>query len=199
MSFDLTILTNKIEGIKEAFTDGSFGDALVGALNTGSGLLQQRVFTENADVEGNSFGQYIGKKKSRKLQDREIFRALFDTDSKTDKKRIKDNANADLTSYQRKRVNKGRQIDHKDLEFSGGLRRSIETQVESETAAVLEFNNSDAAKIAHGQEAQITNIRNGSKGTTRGKGIKIFTLNTDEKEQVVEQGKELINQILKRK
>jgi hypothetical protein len=57
----------------------------------------------------------------------------------------------------------------------------------------------EAAKIAKGQEAQISNIRGGGKGTTKGKGVKIFSLNDSEKETVVEQGAELIKQILKPK
>jgi hypothetical protein len=129
MSFDITILTDKINGLKEAFSNGKFGDALIAALNTGNGLMQQRVFGTNTDTAGNSFGKYVGKKGSKRSQEREVFKALFSTDSKTDKKRIKSNANSDLTSYQRKRVNKGRQILKKDLEFYGGVRRAIETQV----------------------------------------------------------------------
>ncbi len=199
MPFDLTILSKKIEGLKEAYENGNFGDALASAVNTGSGLMQQRIFTQNKDVDGQSFGAYVGKKKSRRLQDREVFRALFSTDSKTDRKRIKANANEDLTSYQRKRVNRGRQINKKDLELEGSLRRAIETQIADEKAAILNFNNDLAAKIAKGQEAQITNIRNGRSGTTKGEGIKIFALNASEKEQVVEQGAELIKEILKPK
>jgi hypothetical protein len=68
-----------------------------------------------------------------------------------------------------------------------------------EKAAVLQFNNIDAALIAKGQEAQITNIRNGRPGTTKGTGIKIFGLNVKEKQEVDEQGLLLIKQILKPK
>lgn len=200
MPLDITILTKKIEGIKQAFDNGDFANALVTALNTGNGLMRERVVTGNKDIEGNSFGEYIGKKKSRTLQDREVLRALFSTTSRTDRKRIKANAAADLTSYQRKRVNKGRQINHKDLEFTGGLRKSIETQAaekDGDHAAVLSFSTLEMALIAHGQENQITNIRNGQPGTTKGAGVKIFSFNTSEREQVVEQGVLLIKQILK--
>lgn len=196
MSFDIKILSDKINKIKESYENGKFADALVVALNEGNGLMQQRVFTQNTDIEGNDFGKYIGKRK-RKLQDRDILRTLFSTTSKTDRKRIKANSTEDLTSYQRKRVNKGRQILKKDLEFSGGLRRAIETQIENEKAVVLEFNNDKAALIAKGQEAQISNIRGGQKGTTKGTGTRIFTFNSSEKEKVGETGKELIIEILK--
>ena len=195
MSFDVTILSKKVQGIKEAFENGKFADALVGALNTGNGLMQQRVFTENKDIQGQSFGQYVGKKS--KQSDRSQVRSLFSTKSKTDKKRIKASAGIELTYYQRKRANKGRQVIKKDLEFSGGLRRAIETQIENEKSVVLEFNNLDAAKIAKGQENQISNIRSGKKGTTKGSGTRIFTLDENEREQVTEQGAELIKQILK--
>jgi hypothetical protein len=198
MSFDVTILTKKIQGIKEAFENGRFADALVGALNTGNGLMQQRVFTETKDTKGQSFGQYVGKKS--KQSDRSQVRSLFSTKSKTDKKRIKASAGQELTYYQRKRAQKGRQTAKKDLEFTGGLRRAIETQVENEKAAVLEFNNIDAALVAKGQEQQITNIRQGKPGTTKGTGAtRIFTLDDSEREQVTEQGAELIKQILKPK
>ncbi len=190
MPFDLKILTDKIEGIKEAFDNGRFADALVASLNTGNGLMQQRIFQNNNDIEGNSFGQYIGRKRKARLQV---------SKNVTQNKRNKAIAGQDLTSYQRKRARAGRQIAKKDLEFTGGLRRTIETQVENENAAILQFNDNNAALIAKGQEAQITNIRNGGKGTTKGKGIKIFALNTTEKEQVNEQGLELIKQILKPK
>lgn len=191
MPFDLTILTSKIEGVKEAFNNGNFADALIGALNTGNGLLQQRVFQNNQDVEGNGFGQYIGKK--RKVR-------LVVSKNKTQNKRNKAIAGLSLTSYQRKRAQAGRQVLKKDLEFTGGLRRAIETQVENENAAVLEFNNVDAALIAKGQEQQIFNIRKGASGTIKGSGAtKIFRLNKSEKDQVVGQGLELIKQILKSK
>jgi hypothetical protein len=198
--FDINILAGKIEKIKQAFENGSFGDALVAALNTGNGLMQQRIFTQNKDIEGQSFGVYIGKKQTERQASRQTVRALFGTTSKTDIKRIKKAASLELTYYQRKRAHKGRQTVKKDLELEGSLRRSIETQVEDERSAVINFSNTESALIAHGQEQQITNIRNGKPGTTKGAGaIKIFTLDTKEREEVTEQGAELIKQILKPK
>lgn len=197
MAFDITIMTKKIEGLKAAFESGRFADALVGSLNTGNGLMQQRIFQETQDIKGQPFGQYVGAKK--KQTDRAQVRALFGA-TKTDKKRIKSSAGLELTPYQRLRANKGRPIAKKDLEFTGGLRRAIETQIEGEKAAVLQFNTDLAGKIARGQEQQITNIRNGASGTTKGTGaVKIFGLNESEKEKVNEQGRELILQILKPK
>lgn len=190
MPFDITILTKRIEGIKQAFENGNFADALAGALNTGNGLMQQRVFTQNTDIKGQSFGEYVGKKRKA--------RAIAPGSNRTQNKRNKAVVGLDLTAYQRKRALKGRQIAKKDLEFNGGLRRSIEIQVEDEKSVVLEFNNTDAALIARGQEQQIENIRQGKPGTTKGSGAtKIFTLDDKEREQVNEQGLELINQILR--
>ena len=191
MSFDLTILKAKIEKIKAAYDSGKFGDALLSAVNTGNGLMQQRIFTTNQDIEGNSFGQYVGKK--RKV------RTLPKTKNRTQAKRNKAVEGQELTYWQRKRALKGRQITKKDLEFEGGLRRAIETKIQDEKSAVIEFNNDDAVKIAKGQEAQITNIRNGRPGTTKGNGIRIFTLDEKEREQVGEQGSELLKQILQGK
>ncbi len=188
MSFDVTILQGKVDKIKQAFDNGKFADVLVGAINSGSGLMQQRVFQGNEDIKGNSFGKYIGRTSKARL---------IVPKNRTQNKRNKAIAGQDLTSYQRKRALKGRQILKKDLEFDGGLRRAIEVQIENEKAVILEFNNLDAAKIARGQENQITNIRNGGKGTTKGDGVKIFTFNDSEREQVTEQGHELLIQILK--
>ena len=84
--------------------------------------------------------------------------------------------------------------------MEGSLRRSIETVVENEKAAIINFSNDESAAIAHGQEQQITNIRNGKPGITKGTGaIKIFNLDTKEREEVTEQGTILINEILKPK
>lgn len=183
MPLDVTILQRKINGLKEAFDNGHFADALSAAVNTGNGLMQQRIFTQNEDIEGQSFGQYVGKKRKVRL-------------TTSTNKRLKAITGLELTSYQRKRANSGHQINPKNLEFTGGLRRTIEPQVENERAVTLAFNTDEAAKIARGQENQITNIRNGQKGTTKGSGIKIFRLNQTEKEQVIEQGAELITKII---
>ena len=199
MSFDITILSKKIQGIKEAFENGNFADALIGALGTGIGLMEQRIFTQNKDTQGQDFGQYVGSKK-KTLSAAQVKTAIRATKSRTDRKRIRAAAGQELTYYQRKRALRGRQTAKKDLELEGSLRRSIETQVEDEKSAVINFSNTESALIAHGQEQQVTNIRNGKPGTTKGTGaVKIFTLDTKEREEVTEQGAELIKQILKPK
>lgn len=188
--FDITVLTKRIEGIKTAFENGQFADALAGALNSGNGLMQQRIFTQNTDIKGQSFGEYIGKK--RKV------RKITPGSNRTQNKRNKAVAGLEITAYQRKRALRGRQIAKKDLELEGGLRRAIEIQVEDEKTVQLAFNNDNAALIAKGQEQQIENIRNGKPGTTKGSGAtRIFTLDDKEREEVNEQGLELIQQILR--
>lgn len=189
MSFDITILTDKVNKIKESFENGKFGDALVASLNQGNGMMQQRVFQENVDIKGQSFGEYIGVKHKAQLKV---------SANKTQNKRNKAIAGLELTAYQRKRALKGRQVIKKDLEFEGGLRRSPEVVIENEKSVTLQFNTDDSAKIAHGQEQQIENIRNGKPGTTKGSGAtKIFTFDDKEREQVNETGLELIKEILK--
>lgn len=189
MSFDTKILTQKIEGLKEAYENGRFADVLVAAVNTGNGLMQQRIFTANIDTQGNGFGTY-----SKKDAD------VIVKNVKKKQSKITDfDLSYGLSPYEKKRRKHGRQILKKDLELFGGLRRAIETRVEGERAAVLQFNNVEAAKIARGQENQITNIRLGGKGTTRGNGIKIFRLNQVEKEEVISQASELIKEILRPK
>lgn len=187
MAFDTDILKEKIEKIENAFESGQYADVLVGALNTGNALLQQRVFTQNEDAQGNSFGKYVGKKTKTKLKS---------SKNAVQNKRNKAIVGLDLTAYQRKRAALGAQTNPKNLQLTGNLKLSIDTFAENENAAVLAFTNNEAAKIAHGQEVQITNIRNGLKGTTTGIGIKIFRLNTTEREQIVEQGKALIKQVI---
>lgn len=186
MAFDTTILQERIKKVTEAFKSGEFSDVLVGAVNSGNGLMQQRIFTRNEDVEGNSFGQYIGKKSKVRL---------VKSKNALQNKRNKATAGQLLTPYQRKRALKGRQVLKKDLEFTGGLRRAIEI-VTDENNVTLQFNNLESAAIASGQEAQITNIRLGKKGFTDGVGIPIFKFNSAEKEEVLVQVRELINQII---
>lgn len=196
MAFDLQILQRQVDNIKNAVVNGRFGDALIGSLRTGEALMKIRIFgEENKDIEGNNFGGYVGIVHKPKHETTK--KLLSITTSRTDIKRIKRASLVELTAWQRKRANKGRQVLRKDLSFTGSLESSIETQIEDERNAILQFNNDESALIAHGQEQQITNIRNGGKGTTKGSGaVKIFTFNTDELNQIREQGIELINKII---
>lgn len=191
-----TDLKTYLQGLREIVQSGQFADALVSAINTGNGLLQQRVFTRGEDINGNSFGSYIGRKVPLGIGSQE--RILLSAKSRVQKNRAKKSIET-LTPYERKRVLAGRQVAYKDLEFSGELRRSIQVFIENEKEVVLAFNNDESALIAAGQEQQITNIRNGRPGTTQGVGAtKIFAFSDDEQDEVVEQAVTLITeQILK--
>lgn len=173
-----------IQKVQEKILAGAFGDAFVSALNAANGLMQERIFTKNEDTDGNDFGKYIGKK--RIATGREQLRLLFGTESELTKKRIRESAFLELTSYQRKRAARGRQVSKKDLELEGALRRSIETVVLDERSAAIQFNTDKFALIARGQENQITNIREGKPGTTKGDGVKIFALDDNERGQANE-------------
>lgn len=194
MAFDTTILSKYVNDLKRVVESGQFADALVGAMNTGNGLMQQRIFTRNEDVEGNSFGTYIGKRTALGI---EATRRLLEKAKRPEQKARVRRAAAPLTPYMRKRVLRGRQVTRKDLELEGDLRRSIQVFIENDKEVVLAFNTDKQALIAAGQEQQITNIRNGLPGTTKGTGaIKIFAFNSDEIDQVIEQGTELVLEII---
>lgn len=194
MAFDTKILVDKVKKLKEVVIKGDFSDALIASLNTGNALMQNRIFGDNVDVKGQTFGGYVGvRRKSPRL----VARLLRITTSRTDRVRIKRNAPLSLTYYQRKRVNKGRQIVRKDLELYGSLRRAIEVEIINERSAVVQFNDYHSAEIARGQENQITNLRNGQPGYTQGNGEKIFAFNENERDKSNEQVKLLISKIIK--
>lgn len=195
MPIDSKILLNKIKSLKANVLKINFSDVFVAALNTGNALMQQRIFNENKDTVGNSFGGYIGEKKF--LSERQKNRLLGSTNSKTTLVRIKRNLNEQLTPYQRKRVNRGRQIVRKDLELEGDLRRSIEIQVINNRSAALMFNNDKAVLVAKGQENQITNIRETGHGSVYGDGVKIFALNETEREQTLNQVRLIVSGLIK--
>lgn len=190
MPTNLSILAKKVQGLAEAMRTGDFSDALFTAMNEGNAFMQRRIFNENVDVQGNSFGVYIGPKHVARLTP---------TATPTARKRAKRIVGVPLTAHQRKRALLGRQIDHKDLRLLGTLQSSIKTVIKDSRRVTIEFENDQQSLIARGQENQITNIRNGQPGVTKGDGIKIFSLNEDERDHVVARATELILEILNRK
>ncbi len=185
-----------LQGLAEIVESGQFADALVSAINTGNGLLQQRVFTRGEDTLGQSFGKYVGRRVPIGIASRE--RLIAGANTRVKKNRAAKSIQT-LTPYERKRTLAGRQIAYKDLEFNGELRRSIQVFVEDEKSVVLAFNNDESGLIARGQENQITNIRQGRPGTTNHPNpTPIFSFNDDEQNFVIDQGVTLIvDQILK--
>lgn len=195
MSFDTKILIDKVERFREKANAGVFSDVFFAALNTGNALMQRRIFNDNVDTEGNSFGPYVGKRKY--VTKGALAKSLVGA-SKTTRARIKKSSLLQLTPYQRKRANRGRQVIRKDLELEGELRRSIEVQVIDEKSVAVQFNFDKAYLVARGQENQITNLRNGLPGYTIGNGIKIFAFNEEERKRTNEQVKLLLDQVFKK-
>lgn len=85
--------------------------------------------------------------------------------------------------YKRKREKAGRQVDRKDLEFEGDLRRTIEVVSVNNTRAHIRITNTENAQIAVYLEQQIANIRAGRPANApSGERVPIFTLNETEQE-----------------
>jgi hypothetical protein len=195
MAFDSTILIKFVDSLRAKVRDGNFADALVASINTGNGLMQQRIFTRGQDVLGQSFGGYTGRKRTLSLVQQQ--RLLLLAKNKVQKNRARNAINA-LTPYERRRVLFGRQVGYKDLEFKGDLRRSIQVAIIDGRTVTLAFTTLLQANKARGQEQQITNLRNGRPGTTRGTGaIRIFGFSEQEKQEVKRQAEQLILQVLK--
>lgn len=85
------------------------------------------------------------------------------------------------SQYRRKRTKAGRQVDRKDLEYDGDLRRTIEVVSVNNTKAHIRITNPENAQIAVYQEIQIANIRAGRPANAGGsERVPIFTLNETE-------------------
>lgn len=88
-------------------------------------------------------------------------------------------------SYEKKRVAAGRQVEKKDLQFSGSLAASIETVQGEGNSVVIAITNAENAKIARYQEQQLK--------------APVFVLSQMEFDAVDEQGRRLIAEIIKEK
>lgn len=189
-------------------TPPDFSDAMFGALNTGMALMKRRIFNLSQDANSEPLGKYIGKKK--KITRREFTRfnsedpndVFVKREARKKKKRLQKNADAsgleEFSHYEKKRLAHGRQIEKKDLEFDGTLRRTIEV-VKEVNRVVIAFTNTEQAAIARYQEQQIGNIRAGA-NPVKGKAtpVRIFSLSEEEYEQVREQGKRGIVETIKK-
>lgn len=97
--------------------------------------------------------------------------------------------------YERERQRSGRQIERKDLEFHGTLRRAIEVVTVNNTKAQIRITNPDSANIARWQEQQIFNLRNNlPANSVSGGKVPVFELNDDEREVTRTTTRELLNQ-----
>lgn len=185
-------------------------DAMFGALSSGAGLMKRRIFNNSEDAEGNSLGKYTGKKskltKEKYSGTKYSIQGLsvgIDQDAEKERKKQRKNSKVsigeDLTEYEKYRLSRGRQIEKKDLEVDGVLRRSIET-VKSEGKVIIAFTNEEEANIGRYQEQQIANIRAGQNANTgTAEPARIFVLSSSEYDIVKEQGNRLIKDVIQQK
>lgn len=156
-----------------------FSDAMFNAINSGMGLMKQRIFNKGLDADNNTLGKYIGKKGK-------VTSKKYSGFKKLQKNLV---GETDLTEYEKFRVAHGRQVEYKDLEVDGGLRRSIETVKSDSGKVVIAIVNPENALIAGYQEDQV--------GRIRGTGIaRIFSLSEDEYNHIQAEGKEGIRQVI---
>lgn len=198
----------KLQRVRDAVSQVAIGDiqdVIAAAVNTGRGVMIKRIFNDHQDANGQSLGNYTGNKSkltTRKYavrgddpEDAYVKKQLKKLKKKVDK--LKDQ---DLTEYEKTRLLAGRQVSEKDLEFSGSLRKSIETVRKEGAKVVVEIVNPENAKIARWQEKQIGNIR--AKQDVRKGGAKparIFSFSQGEYETIRKQGKYLIGQVIIKK
>lgn len=180
-------LIARFQRIATAATTLDVTAALTIGVNSARTKMTHRIFNLGQDAEGQSFGKYTGK--TSKITDRRYTSTDEMTNSddpfsaqakKLGKKklaRLKKNAvqqdQSDFTEYEKERLAHGRQINHKDLEFTGGTRRSFKT-VNTGGGVYAVFDNPENAKIMEYQEIQIGEIR----GSGR---VKIAALSEDER------------------
>lgn len=207
---NIPVIIKKLEAMKQAVSAGSpdFSDAIFSALNTGTGLMKRRIFNKSEDAEGKSLGKYSGKKtrltkKKFSINADDVLDADVEKERKKQKrlfnKAVKDDPEAKYTEYEKFRIGRGRQIERKDLELEGSLRRSIETVKKDGSKVVIAITNEENATIARKQEQQIANIRAGvhpNNGTAA--PAKIFELSEEEFEHVKVEGNRLVTEVIKR-
>jgi hypothetical protein len=158
-------LIEKFQGIQSKAANIDFSEALLVGVNAARAAMDFRIFNEGKDSNEVSLGAYTGKKRNS--------RKKFKNDQS--KQFLIGGADTSFTPYELKRVNRGRQIRYKDLEFTGDLRRGIVVVKESSTRVVCVIPNDALALIAQGQEEQVGEIRGGGP-------IKIFSLSERERD-----------------
>lgn len=193
----------RLEVMKEKINSNIFQDGLFEVINTGMGDMKNRIFNRGEDAENKSLGKYVGgKSKLTKEKYRSTRYSIFglsvrvDKEAERERKKQRKNSKAylgqDLTSYEKFRISKGRQIEYKDLELEGDLRRSIQCIKSDDGKIVIIITNEKDANKAHWQEEQIQKIR-GSVET-----VKIFAFSEKEFETIKNEGNAHIDQILKK-
>lgn len=181
-----------------------FSDAVFSAVNAGMGLMKQRIFNEGLDAEGVSLGKYTGpRSRLTKAKFAGVREDQFDEKERKKQKRaagkqIKSDPNAMLTEYEKYRLSRGRQIEYKDLELEGALRRAIITAVGGGQVLIV-IANEEQGSIARYQEKQIGNIRAGQNANTgNAEPANIFRLSQEEFDHVLKEGTAAVSQVLKK-
>jgi len=182
-----------------------FSDAMLSALNAGMGKMKFRIFNKGLDANNNSLGDYTGNK--TRLTKRKFSIAAEDEFEEKDRKKARRNLNRirkssldeTYTEYEKYRLSRGRQVEYKDLEVEGSLRRSIETVKVDNSKVVIAITNEETAKIAGYQEQQIGNIRAGQNARTGNAApARIFEVSESECEQIKAEGNAAISQVIKK-
>lgn len=175
-------IISKFKKVAENAESIDYSEALLVGANAAMGQMKFRIFNEGLDNQLVSFGKYTGKKKGLRSKNA----------VKISKMRIAEALDVDdgLTDYEKKRLRHGRQVDFKDLEFDGDLRRGIVDGKVSNIKVICWIPNDEEFKIAKYQEAQI--------GKIRGETVVIFSLTEDERLLVVDNTKEALKQIYDR-
>lgn len=157
--------------------------ALIAGVNAAKAQMQQRIFNQSLDALGQSLGKYIGKKNRHA---KKPSRALTKAEEKA--KAFLFGEQSDFTEYELIRLRAGRQVIHKDLEFTGDLRRGIQVTKDGETKVICWIPNDQLFLIAQGQEEQIGRIRGQGKA-------EIFSLSKEENETLSTTTTEILKQI----
>lgn len=149
----------------------NMSDALIFGVNAARGQMENRIFNQGLDSTGKPLGIYRGKRnypKPKKLNDPRKLKFA------TGGARL-------LTRYERKRVDAGRQVRYKDLEFTGTLRRGIVVIKQTESRVVCAAPSQRNKDIIDGQEKDLN--------------TKIFSLSVSERDFMKQQ----INAAIKQK
>jgi hypothetical protein len=155
-----------------------FSDALLGGVNQAKARMENRIFNQGQDVNNNSLGKYRGRKKrvsKARFEGKKTEFLFGDTTG---------NNPLNLSQYELKRVEKGRQVRYKDLEFTGALRRGIVVIKETNTSVVCAIPNQELFSIAKAQEEYLK--------------TSIFALSEKEKQEMVTVVTALVKQIYDR-
>jgi len=170
-SSNINEVIEKFKSKKEMALNVDMSEALVAGVAAARAAQHDRIFQRGLNSSGGSLGLYVGKKKTVKNT-----YSKFLVGSTT--------GQLLLTPYERKRIDAGRQIRYKDLEFTGALRRGMVIIKQSPTLVVCSIPSDDLFIITIGQEEYLK--------------MKIFDLAEFEKEEMSTHVKEISKQIYDR-